>query len=162
MTIYSLDVLLFLLKKNFFFQSIVDSQCCVGFRRAAQGTGSLYVAMYPLSFRRSPHIGRHRALSRVPSAIQFCYLSIQKNFPIETASVILLSDYMPSLPSISAPRTVTKRVRTTGLLWSNGCCRQNPLQAPSYSIHSSKTKWQKVLLVNISCPEIFTSCIHMS
>ena len=56
-------------KKINFYWSIVALQCCVSFLLYSKVNQS-YVYIYPLFFRFPSHLGHHRALSRVPCAIQ--------------------------------------------------------------------------------------------
>ena len=55
-------------KKFITYWSMVDLQCCVGFRGTAKSLSYIYVC--PLFSRFFPHIGYSRMLSRPPCAVQ--------------------------------------------------------------------------------------------
>ena len=60
--------LFFIFLVNFYWR-IVALQCCVGFLLYSKVNQS-YVYIYPLFFWFPSHLGHHRALSRIPCAIQ--------------------------------------------------------------------------------------------
>ena len=65
-SITSYNYLFFLIN---FYRGIVALQCCVSFLLYSK-VNQLYIYIYPLFFGFPSHLGHHRALSRVPCAIQ--------------------------------------------------------------------------------------------
>ena len=55
--------------KLIFYWSIVALECCVSFLLYSKVNQS-YVCIYPLFFEFPSHLGHHRALSRIPCAMQ--------------------------------------------------------------------------------------------